>query len=109
MNLKITICCIQLVCAVAHAQQGNGLKLWYNKPAVAWEEALPLGNGKTGAMVFGGLVTERLQLNDNTLWSAYPESGNNPNGPAVLPQVRQAVFDGDYAKSEGLGTVFKEL
>jgi len=39
------------------------------QPAVAWEEALPLGNGKTGAMVFGGLITERLQLNDNTLWS----------------------------------------
>jgi alpha-L-fucosidase 2 len=102
MKLKITICCfIQLVSVAAHAQRGseNDLKLWYNKPAVAWEEALPLGNGKTGAMVFGGLVIERLQLNDNTLWSGYPEAGNNANGPTILPQVRQAVFEGDYEKA----------
>ena len=48
------------------------LLLWYTQPAAAWEEALPLGNGRTGAMVFGGVQTERLQLNDNTLWSGYP-------------------------------------
>lgn len=102
MKIKVTIVCfIQLVNAALYAQQSSdpALKLWYNKPANAWEEALPLGNGKTGAMVFGGVVTERLQLNDNTLWSGYPEAGNNPNGPKVLPQVRQAVFDGDYEKA----------
>jgi alpha-L-fucosidase 2 len=105
MKFNRTIFCfLQLASASLVAQQGNDpeLKLWYNKPAVAWEEALPLGNGKTGAMVFGGLVTERLQLNDNTLWSGYPEAGNNPNGPTVLPQVRQAVFDGDYEKATAL-------
>ena len=72
------------------------LKLWYDKPASIWEEALPLGNGKTGAMVFGGIVTERFQLNDNTLWSGYPDPGNNPNGPTVLPQIRQQIFEGNY-------------
>lgn len=72
------------------------LKLWYNKPAKAWEEALPLGNAKTGAMVFGGVVTERFQLNDNTLWSDFPVAGNNPNGPAILPQVREQIFKGHY-------------
>jgi alpha-L-fucosidase 2 len=105
MKFNRTIFCfLQLASASLCAQQGNDpdLKLWYNKPALAWEEALPLGNGKTGAMVFGGLVTERLQLNDNTLWSGYPEAGNNPNGPTVLPQVRQAVFDGDYEKAAAL-------
>jgi alpha-L-fucosidase 2 len=104
MKIKITIFCFgQLVSAALYAQQSDtGLKLWYNKPAVAWEEALPLGNGKAGAMVFGGVATERLQLNDNTLWSGYPEAGNNPNGPTVLPQVRQAVFDGDYEKAAAL-------
>jgi len=99
MSFNITIFCFfQLANAALYAQQGNDpdLKLWYNKPAVAWEEALPLGNGKTGAMVFGGLVTERLQLNDNTLWSGNREEGNNPNGPIILPQVREAVFAGDY-------------
>src|SRR5215204_2162059 len=77
-------------------KQDPNLKLWYDKPASIWEEALPLGNGKTGAMVFGGIVTERFQLNDNTLWSGYPNPGNNPNSPAVLPQVRQQVFEGNY-------------
>jgi len=82
------------------------LKLWYNKPAVAWEEALPLGNGKTGAMVFGRVNRERFQLNDNTLWSGYPNSGNNPDGPEILPKVRQAVFDGDYIKA---ATLWKKM
>lgn len=75
------------------------LKLWYNKPATIWEEALPLGNGKTGAMVFGGIVTERFQLNDITLWSGYPEDGNNPAGPEILKKTREAVFNGDYLKA----------
>ncbi|HKC34900.1 MAG TPA: glycoside hydrolase family 95 protein, partial [Chitinophagaceae bacterium] len=72
------------------------LKLWYDKPAAIWEEALPLGNAKTGAMVFGGIVKERFQLNDNTLWSGYPNAGNNPDGPKYLPLVREQVFAGNY-------------
>jgi alpha-L-fucosidase 2 len=75
------------------------LKLWYDKPASIWEEALPLGNGKTGAMVFGGVATERFQLNDLTLWSGYPEDGNNPDGPEILKETREAVFQGDYLKA----------
>jgi alpha-L-fucosidase 2 len=75
------------------------LRLWYNKPASIWEEALPLGNGKTGAMVFGGVVTERYQLNDITLWSGYPEDENNPDGPEILEKTREAVFKGNYAKA----------
>ena len=70
----------------------KGLVLWYDQPAKMWEEALPLGNAKTGAMVFGGITTEHFQLNDNTLWSGYPIDGNNPNGPGILPQVRKEIF-----------------
>lgn len=81
----------------------NNLKLWYNKPASAWEEALPLGNAKTGAMVFGGVTTERFQLNDNTLWSGYPgDGGNNPNGPKILPQVREQIFAGNWDSATAL-------
>ncbi len=80
----------------------TGLKLWYAKPAAIWEEALPLGNAKTGAMVFGGIVTERYQLNDNTLWSGAPNPGNNPNGPVVLPQVRAQVDQGNYDSARAL-------
>ena len=75
------------------------LKLWYDKPAQIWEEALPLGNGKMGAMVYGGIVTERYQLNDLTLWSGAPKEGNNANGPEILNQTREAVFAGDYTKA----------
>ncbi|MEO8404182.1 MAG: glycoside hydrolase family 95 protein [Chitinophagaceae bacterium] len=82
--------------------QTPGLKTWYNKPSSAWEEALPLGNGKTGAMVFGDIAKERFQLNDNTLWSGYPQDGNNPDGPKFLPQVRQQVFAGNYDSATAL-------
>jgi alpha-L-fucosidase 2 len=86
-----------LVSIQALAQRnGSSLKLMYNGPATVWEEALPLGNGQTGAMVFGRIGNERLQLNDNTLWSGYPEPGNNPNGPKYLPLVRHAIQAGDY-------------
>src|SRR5688500_7016420 len=84
-------------CSVSAQKQTNtNLKLWYNQPATQWEEALPLGNGKTGAMVFGGVDREQYQLNDNTLWSGYPDPGNNPNGPIYLPLVRKAVDEGNY-------------
>jgi alpha-L-fucosidase 2 len=82
------------------AAQRQPLLLWYTQPAAAWEEALPLGNGKTGAMVFGGVQHERLQLNDNTLWSGYPEPGNNPNAAKYLPLVRKAVTESNYALAE---------
>lgn len=89
--------------AAAQTQSNNAaLKLWYTKPAVAWEAALPLGNATTGAMVFGGVNHERFQLNDHNLWSGYPEPGNNPQGPAHLPEVRKAVFDGDYDKAAAI-------
>ena len=93
------------VCGTINAQN-NQLKLWYNKPATAWEEALPLGNAKTGAMVFGGVKEERYQLNDNTLWSGYPESGNNPDGPKYLPQVRQQIFAGNW---DSAATLWKKM
>lgn len=78
------------------------LKLWYDKPAAVWEEALPLGNGKTGAMVFGYVKKERYQLNDNTLWSGYPFDGNNPNGVSLLPQIRQLINDEKYSEADTL-------
>ncbi|MEO6520654.1 MAG: glycoside hydrolase family 95 protein [Mucilaginibacter sp.] len=98
-TILVSICTLPVL-----AQQINqqSLKLWYNKPARVWEEALPLGNAKTGAMVFGRINIERYQLNDNTLWSGFPDAGNISNGPQVLPLVRKAVFDGDYEKAAEL-------
>ena len=83
--------------ATARSGQDPDNKIWYDQPATAWEEALPLGNGKTGAMVFGGVEHEKLLLNDNTLWSGYPQPGNNPDAVKYLPLVRKAVENGDYS------------
>jgi alpha-L-fucosidase 2 len=91
-----------------HAQTTNdpNLKLWYNQPATIWEEALPLGNAKTGAMVFGGVAKERFQLNDNTLWSGAPNPGNVPGGPAILAQVRKLIFESNY---DSATTLWKKM
>jgi alpha-L-fucosidase 2 len=78
------------------------LRLWYQQPAKKWVEALPVGNGRLGAMVFGGVADERLQLNESTLWSGGPKDWNNPAARNVLPQVRAAVFAGRYAEAEAL-------
>lgn len=103
-GMRLAFLCVLLLPAKLALSQtvvrGHELLLWYGKPASAWEEAMPLGNGKTGAMVFGGVGQERFQLNDNTLWSGYPNPGNNPQGPVYLPLVRSAVAQGDYALAE---------
>jgi len=77
----------------------GGLALKYAQPAERWTEALPVGNGRLGAMVFGGSTTEHLQLNEATLWSGGPRDWNNPGAKAVLPEVRAAIFAGDYVKA----------
>lgn len=79
------------------------LRLWYQQPANVWTEALPLGNGRLGAMVFGRESNELIQLNESTLWSGGPVSDTiNPGAARYLPQVREAVFAGDYAKANEL-------
>lgn len=81
-------------------QSKSNLKLWYRQPAAQWVEALPVGNGRLGAMVFGGLVTERLQLNEDTLWSGPAATWNTPDAQAALPAVREAIFAGDYVEAD---------
>ncbi len=78
------------------------LSLWYRRPAQKWEEALPVGNGRLGAMIFGGVETERLQLNEDTFWAGGPYDPNNPDAPALLPQVRQLIFDGKAKEATDL-------
>jgi alpha-L-fucosidase 2 len=72
------------------AQTGGeeALRLWYRQPAAQWVEALPVGNGRLGAMVFGGVEKERLQLNEDTLWAGGPYDPNNPE--ALAPYRKSA-------------------
>ncbi len=72
----------------------TGLVLWYNAPASAWEEALPVGNGRLGAMVFGNYGEERIQLNEETYWSGGPYSTVVKGGAEVLPEIQKLIFEG---------------
>ena len=76
--------------------------LWYREPATYWTEALPIGNGRLGAMVFGGVQTEHLQFNEESLWSGFPCDHTNPDALPYLPGVREAVFAGEYDRADQL-------
>jgi alpha-L-fucosidase 2 len=78
------------------------LVLWYNQPAANWNEALPLGNGRLGAMVFGSPTRERLQLNEDTLWAGGPYDPTSPDAPAALPEVRRLIFEERYKEAHDL-------
>ncbi|MBN2163413.1 MAG: glycoside hydrolase family 95 protein [Pontiellaceae bacterium] len=86
------------------AEPGNGqsLLLWYDQPAQRWEEALPVGNGRISAMVFGTVEEERLQLNEDTLWAGGPYTPVNPEAKDALPKVRELVFEGKYGEAARL-------
>jgi alpha-L-fucosidase 2 len=80
----------------------NGLKLWFRRPAAAWNEALPVGNGRLGAMVYGGTVEECLQLNESTVWTGGPYDPSNPEALKALPEVRRLVFAGRFREAQEL-------
>lgn len=106
MNLrnKITALCFGIVSIASTAQTRNELKLWYDKPATIWNEALPLGNGRLGAMVFGDPAVERLQLNEETIWAGSPNSNAHTKSIEALPKVRQLVFEGKFDEAQALAT-----
>jgi alpha-L-fucosidase 2 len=81
------------------------LSLWYTKPAAQWVEALPVGNGRLGAMVFGGIDKECLQLNEDTLWAGGPYTPANPLGKEKLPEIQKLIFDGKYKEAYDLTSV----
>ncbi|MEK7676567.1 MAG: glycoside hydrolase N-terminal domain-containing protein [Verrucomicrobiota bacterium] len=103
--------------AASSALAENDLALWYRQPAsvpgqagsnwgwansAAWLQALPVGNGRLGAMVFGGLQQERIQLNEDSLWSGGPQEADNPEALKHLPEIRRLLFEGKYAEAQKL-------
>src|SRR5678815_1045057 len=81
------------------------LSLWYRHPAdTEWVRALPVGNGRLGAMVFGGVVNERLQLNEDTLWAGRPYDPVNPDAKEALPEVRRLIAERRYADAATLAS-----
>src|SRR5262245_13358431 len=86
------------------------LKLWYNKPAEKWTEALPIGNGRIGAMLFGGVEQDRIQFNEETLWTGEPRNYNKPGSYKYLDTIRQLLFKGKQQEAELLaGSEFMGL
>ena len=86
-----------------YSQQKPGLKLWYKQPSgKTWENALPIGNGRLGAMLYGNVDTEIIQLNEHTLWSGGPNRNDNPEALASLPEIRKLIFEGRQKEAEKL-------
>ncbi|HEY1021577.1 MAG TPA: glycoside hydrolase family 95 protein, partial [Flavisolibacter sp.] len=86
---------------VGQAQKNQPLKLWYKQPSgTTWENALPIGNGRLGAMVYGNVETETVQLNEHTVWSGSPNRNDNPLVRDSLAVLRQLVYDGRQKDAE---------
>ncbi len=77
----------------------NHLTLWYKQPAKVWDEALPVGNGRLGAMVFGNAENERIQINEESIWAGCPVNNNNPGSLAHLPEIQKALFESKFKEA----------
>ena len=96
-NLFIFLCTIISM----SGQSQSDLKLWYKAPSLnQWESALPIGNGSLGAMIYGNVATETIQLNEHTVWSGGPNRNDNPLALEALPELRKLIFDGKYKEAD---------
>ena len=98
----ILICILSGIIIKGIAQSDTYLKLWYLHPANRWVEALPVGNGRLGAMVYGDPSKEVIQLNENTVWAGSPYRNDNPDAKEALPEVRKLIFEGKYKEAQDL-------
>lgn len=102
---KKTFNSLLCLCLIIHLNDSNAqanLKLWYKQPASTWNEALPIGNGRLAAMVFGNPAKEQLQLNEETIWTGRPHNNVIDSHALVIPQLRQLLFDKKYAEAQAL-------
>ena len=97
MKKLFNLCLLLSIGVTALAQD---LKLWYSRPAEHWTDALPIGNSRMGAMVFGGVEQETLQLNEETFWAGGPHNNLNPKGRYALDNIRQLVFNDKFAEAQ---------
>jgi len=100
--MKKTLALLTLLGTILSYSQSNPLELWYNKPASQWEETLPLGNGRLGMTPDSGIKTEKIILNDITLWSGSPQDANNYEANKYLPKIRQLLLEGRNREAEEL-------
>ena len=91
VRIAATLLLFSITVAPAEATRD---KLWYQNPAAKWSESLPVGNGRMGAMIFGGVPECRIQFNEHTVWSGFPRSYAHTNAVAALPEIRKLLFEG---------------
>ena len=101
MIKKVFLCLVALTLTAA-TTMAKGYRLWYPRPAQTWTQALPVGNGVMGGMVFGLPAVEHIQLNEETIWAGQPNQVLNPEARQYLPEVRSLIFEGRYAEAERL-------
>ena len=80
----------------------NTQRLWYDKPASIWLEALPIGNGRLGGMIYGGTKIDQIQLNEDSFWSGGPHENNSATSKYYLTRVRNLIFNGEEKEAEGI-------
>lgn len=106
MKLPLAAVCTLFIAGLAQlpvlAQTDYSQTLWYRQPATTWVEALPIGNGKLGAMVYGNPMHDELQLNEETVWGGSPYNNTNPKAKDALPQIRQLLFEGRNKEAQEL-------
>ena len=101
-DVAVAAAALPFAASISNADSTDSLVLWYDKPAQEWTEALPIGNGRLGAMIFGGPATEQLQLNEDTLYAGQPYDPNNPEALQALPEARRLIFEGKYKEAHDL-------
>ncbi|GAB3506085.1 glycoside hydrolase family 95 protein [Spirosoma knui] len=104
-HLLLHVTSLRIACLIilSFSAQAQSQRVWYNRPAANWNEALPVGNGRLGVMVFGKPAEELLQLNEESLWSGGPANLDpNPGVAKYLPQIREALFKEDYKQAAKL-------
>src|SRR5687767_15122766 len=101
-GLLTIISMLLLLGGAAQTGNGNALRLWYEQPAEKWTEALPIGNGRLGAMIFGGVNEDRIQYNEETLWTGGPRDHHRPGAYAYLGQIRKLLQEGKQKEAEQL-------
>jgi alpha-L-fucosidase 2 len=99
-GVALAVATIVTAMPTAGRAAADALTVWHRQPAKNWNEATPIGNGRQGAMIFGGVNAERIQLNEDSLWSGAPQDADNPKALEVLPQIRQLLFEGKYAEAQ---------
>ena len=101
-GVGVAVLCIGNGFVLSASPEAQPLKLWYTRPAEKWVEALPIGNGRLGAMVFGRYDRERIQFNEDTIWTGKPHDYTHPGAAKYLPILRKLLWEGKQREAERL-------